>query len=364
MSLSDPKSVSLVSVCLAVLAFGALPLRAAPTGDSSPQVRAVLFFAPDAAPSRDFFAFYLPGLIERWGQRLEFAGIDISEQAGAGVYRAAAKRWDLPPVPDGAPVVLVGDRVLVGLLAIAVGLGDDFERLASDPRAASWPSIPGLDALLPEGIQAVAARVSSEGVVSAAAPPADAGLHGSHESLANALAVAVLIGMVAAIIHALTRLWRRGAESARAGAAWLLPIALLAGLGISAYTGYTALAHAPLVCGPIGSCAEVQASEYAKILGVPLGVIGVAGYLLIMVTWQLARRWSPQGGGWYWVAWAIALLGVLFSLRLTALEPFVIGATCLWCLGSAVCMTLVFWLLSGLVRAGDGSRGHADRTSA
>ena len=123
------------------------------------------------------------------------------------------------------------------------------------------------------------------------------------------------------------------------------------GLGISAYTAYTALAHVSLVCGPIGSCAEVQASEYSKLFGIPMGVLGLNGYLLILVSWLIARQLSPKGGGWNWLPWGVALFGVLFSLRLTALEPFVIGATCVWCLGSAVSITIAFWLLSGFARS-------------
>jgi uncharacterized membrane protein len=47
-------------------------------------------------------------------------------------------------------------------------------------------------------------------------------------------------------------------------------------------------------------------------------------------------------------SWSVALLGVtgsgtLFSMDLT-LEPFVIGATCLWCLSSAVIMTTLYGL--------------------
>lgn len=40
----------------------------------------------------------------------------------------------------------------------------------------------------------------------------------------------------------------------------------------------------------------------------------------------------------------MTLFGVLFSIYLTYLEPFVIGATCIWCLGSAVVMTGLFIL--------------------
>ena len=40
----------------------------------------------------------------------------------------------------------------------------------------------------------------------------------------------------------------------------------------------------------------------------------------------------------------MSYLGTLFSIYLTVLEPFVIGATCLWCLSSAVIMTVIMWL--------------------
>jgi uncharacterized membrane protein len=37
----------------------------------------------------------------------------------------------------------------------------------------------------------------------------------------------------------------------------------------------------------------------------------------------------------------LAWFGLLFSIYLTFLEPFVIGATCVWCIISAVLMTLI-----------------------
>jgi uncharacterized membrane protein len=43
----------------------------------------------------------------------------------------------------------------------------------------------------------------------------------------------------------------------------------------------------------------------------------------------------------------MSVLGVLFSVYLTFLEPFVIGATCAWCLSSAVLMTALMWLSAG-----------------
>lgn len=339
-------------LCLVILALAAVPGWAADPGQGPPAVRAVLFYDSGSPQTRDLFAFYLPALFERYGARLEVSGIDVSKEQGAQAYRAAAERWGFPPQSAGSPAALVGDQSLVGLLEIAQGLGDRFEDLAKDANAARWPSLPGLDELLPGGIQEVAARVASDAVPPAAQglAPADPGDRAMGDRIANGLAVVVLVGMVLALLHALVRLRRQDGKTGPVAAS-VLVATLLVGFGISAYTGYTALAHVSLVCGPIGSCAEVQSSEYAKLFGIPMGVLGLVGYGLILAFWLAARRLSPQGGRWNWLPWAIALFGLLFSMRLTALEPFVIGATCLWCLGSAVSITIAFWLLSGFARA-------------
>ena len=39
-----------------------------------------------------------------------------------------------------------------------------------------------------------------------------------------------------------------------------------------------------------------------------------------------------------------AWLGTLFSVYLTFLEPFVIGATCMWCITSALVMMALLWV--------------------
>ena len=207
--------------------------------------------------------------------------------------------------------------------------------------------------MLQQGIEAVAARVAKEGVV-VTEPGSGSGKGPAPaigDTIANALAVVVLATMALALLLGLART-RRGSQLPGTGRAAVLGSILLIGLGISVYMGYTSLADTGLVCGPIGSCADVQGSRYAKLFGIPMGVLGVAGYLAIFVTWLVARRRSPEGGGWHWLPWAIALAGLLFSMRLTFLEPFVIGKTCSWCLGSAISMTLTFWLLCGYAAAG------------
>jgi uncharacterized membrane protein len=344
----------ILSLCLCALALISFPGLSEDAGGSLPDVRAVLFYDPGSSQSRELFAFYLPGLYERYGDRLQISGIDLSQPAGKRAYTAAAKRLGLPPQPDEEPAVVVGNRAIVGLFSIVTTFGDDFENLAADPRAQSWPPDPALEGLLGSGIEIVKARIANERALSAGGNP-EQGPAGklpmpTRDQIANGLAVVILLGMVAALVHSLVRVRRR--HVTRPVASGGLLITLLAGLAISGYTAYTALAEVELMCGPIGGCTAIQESGYSKFLGVPMGVIGLVGYSLILVTWLIARRLSPQGGGWFWLPWAVALFGVLVSLYLTALEPFVIGAICLWCLGSAASITIALWLLSGYTRKG------------
>ncbi len=342
------------SLMLLILALASITGMAVGSERPSPDVRALLFYDPGSSQSGELFAFYLPGLYERYGARLQVSGIDVSQPTGKRAYRATAERTRLPPQPNGEPVVVVGDTAIVGLMAIATTLGDDFENLAKEPNANRWPPVPTLEELLPTGVEDIKARVVSQGVPL----NGDGGMQSSSgtlptsDQIANGLAVVVLLAMVLALIHSLVRLRRRDGETGRVATEALL-LTSLVGFGISGYTAYTALADVVPMCGPIGGCAAVQESEYAKLFGIPMGVLGLVGYAIILVTWLIARFRSPRGGGWYWIPWTVALFGVLFSLRLTALEPFVIGATCLWCLGSSVSITIVLWLLSGYTRKGE-----------
>jgi uncharacterized membrane protein len=69
------------------------------------------------------------------------------------------------------------------------------------------------------------------------------------------------------------------------------------------------------------------------------------GYVAILVAWLWGRFRSDRLADYAPLAvHGMAIFGALFSLYLTFLEPFVIKAVCLWCLTSAVVMTLVMLL--------------------
>jgi len=122
-----------------------------------------------------------------------------------------------------------------------------------------------------------------------------------------------------------------------------------AGAAISAYLTYVETSGAVAVCGPVGDCNTVQTSQYAYLFGVvPMGLVGLSGYLAILIAWAAAQRLHNRKADWASLAlFAFTAFGTVFSAILTFLEPFVIGATCLWCVTSALLMTALLWLTSG-----------------
>ena len=83
-------------------------------------------------------------------------------------------------------------------------------------------------------------------------------------------------------------------------------------------------------------------SLYAKIHGVPVSFIGLAGYLLLL---GLALAALESDGGMrrrlVTSGFVLALGGVAFSAYLTYIELYVIEAICSWCVASATIIMLL-----------------------
>lgn len=108
------------------------------------------------------------------------------------------------------------------------------------------------------------------------------------------------------------------------------------GLAVAGYLTYVHYAELePLCVGGGGGCEKVQASDYAELAGVPVALLGLAGYALI-----LASLWVPGDAGRVSGA-LLALTGFGFSLYLTWVELFEIDAICQWCVVSVVLMTVL-----------------------
>lgn len=75
------------------------------------------------------------------------------------------------------------------------------------------------------------------------------------------------------------------------------------------------------------------------LLFTPIGILGVVGYLVLLIGWISSKTIHGCLGDWgAGTAFAVAFGRTLFSIYLTFLEPYVIAATCMWCLASALCI--------------------------
>jgi uncharacterized membrane protein len=124
---------------------------------------------------------------------------------------------------------------------------------------------------------------------------------------------------------------------------WAIPITVLGGLVVSGYLTFVEAQNIGVVCGPLGGCTEVQNSKYATLFGfLSVGLFGFLGNMAVLAAWAV-WQFGPAGIKKLsaLAIWGMCIFGVLFSTYLTFLEPFVIGATCMWCLSSAVIMIIL-----------------------
>jgi len=109
------------------------------------------------------------------------------------------------------------------------------------------------------------------------------------------------------------------------------------GIGVATYIAVAESAGGSPVCVAGGKgCQTVAESAYSELLGIDVAVLGIAGYVLLLLAALL------RGDGARMAGFALALIGFGFSLYLTYLELFTIDAICQWCVASAVLMTLLF----------------------
>src|SRR5207247_1585538 len=111
---------------------------------------------------------------------------------------------------------------------------------------------------------------------------------------------------------------------------WIVICLALAGVAVAGYLTALKLGGTQaFLCRDGSGCDVVQASRYSVLAGVPTALWGAAIYLAIAVLAALprtVRRWQA--------AFMLASGAVAFSLYLTSISIFVIGATCPYCLAS------------------------------
>ena len=113
------------------------------------------------------------------------------------------------------------------------------------------------------------------------------------------------------------------------------------GIGVAGYLTYTHYEGLNVVCLSSGGCETVQKSVYSKLDGIPVAVLGLAGYIGIFISLFIRNELARAAG------FGLALVGFLFSMYLTYREAFTIHAYCQWCLSSAFIMTILV-VLTGI----------------
>ncbi|OGC45292.1 prolipoprotein diacylglyceryl transferase [candidate division WWE3 bacterium RBG_19FT_COMBO_34_6] len=118
----------------------------------------------------------------------------------------------------------------------------------------------------------------------------------------------------------------------------LLGLSIL-GIAISSYLAYAKISSNSLYCLTSEGCDIVQNSPYSTILGIPLGVWGMAYYFILFALFYQKESTSIRSIKKYALIW-----GLLYSSFLTYIEAFIIQAFCLWCLISFVNIITIYFI--------------------
>jgi uncharacterized membrane protein len=369
-----------------------VPITTPALADDGPVVQAVLFYSPSCGHCHKVIQEDLPPLYEKYnsqeewffvgeppgeetselppivgllGDTLQILYINAATPLGSELFGNALLQFEIPETRYGVPNLFIGETSLVGSVEIPElfpGLIDEALEQGGSP----WPDIPGLEeaieSLVPlQELEPTAeaqnggtptVSVNPNETVTAIDPVPTPGVDFSADNLSawekfqldpvgNSLSVIVLIGMLASLAVMAVR-WRDQKKiQKRAKLHWAVPLLALLGLVVAGYLAFIESTGGEAVCGPVGDCNTVQQSDYAFLFGVvSVGLLGMLSYIAILSAWLIDRWGSERLADLAKIAiFFIALFGTFFSIYLTFLEPFVIGATCAWCLTSAVVIT-------------------------
>jgi uncharacterized membrane protein len=358
------KRISVLLIAsLAWIAF--VQTAAAQTPPTSPLVQAVLFFRSSCSHCVQLVTEVMPPILDKYGDQLQVFYCDVSTPAGDALFTAAIDHFKIKTI--GVPTVIVGKDVLIG----SVNIQQQFPGIIDaglTHGGLSWPDIPGLSqactaagsmqlpVFAPPGSYfssvptPLVAGPTAEPQVSNASPLkriiTEMGNNFGRDPSGNSFSVIVLTSLLGSVFYGIYAFLKKPAWSFGKQPPWIVPLLALLGCAVAGYLAYVELTYANAICGPVGNCQTVQESVYSRLFGlIPLGLLGLTGFGGVLLLWFIRRFSNPK-----WIDLAslfslgITAAGLLFSIYLTFLEPFVIGATCIWCLSSAILMAVLMLL--------------------
>ncbi len=352
---------------LLIISLFILPAARVRAQTPAPVVHAVLFYSPTCLHCEYVIDHTMLPLIDKYGEQLKVIAVDVTQPQGQTLFIAALAKFGLQA--GGVPFLVIDNIYLMGDQDIP----EKFPGLVESDLAkggVDWPEIPGLSEAYGLGSKPPTASADSSSALHST-PIADAVSSSDSASAelggvptnaqastwqdrflldptGNTLSVIVLIGMLGSLMGTFIVFRKTKGVSIKDYWTWAIPVLCLIGFGVAAYLTYVETTQVSAVCGPVGDCNTVQQSQYARLFGVlPIGFLGLIGYAGITVMWLIAQRSDDRRSDVSTImAFGLTVFGTLFSIYLTFLEPFVIGATCAWCLTSAVIMTILAVLMA------------------
>ncbi len=311
----------------------------------SPIIHTVLFYSPTCSHCHKVITEDLSVLKEEYRDQLLIFGIDIQTEVGNQLFISTLDYFGIPYENAGVPLLVVGEGYLFGSLDIPEKLpGIIIDGLENG--GINWPRIPLLEEVLrSEGLFADEDIGQSQEMEIIIDPEKLSALDlFQQDPVGNSISGLVIIGMLIIFIRSVVILKGTKKEvTPWSKAAFLL--FLIIGLIVAIYMSYIEMSHTEALCGPVGDCNAVQQSPYAYLFGIiPIGAIGLLGYCSIGLIW-LAANYGLEiyQLNYYLILMILTAIGTIFSIYLTIVEIFVIGATCIWCLTSAIVITGLLW---------------------
>jgi uncharacterized membrane protein len=308
---------------LATPSIQVLPTPSLAATDVSSVVHAILFWMEGCPYCDEVLRNVLPLLQDKYETQLDIQLVEVISLDEVNRLYALGAAYGMPRDQVGVPLLIIGEQVLTGDEQIP-------------------EKLPGLieDYLIAGGV----------------APPDVSAYYDPTKAVEIVplgqpdgywLAMGALGFMLFALLYTLAALfWKKLPLPPELWTQIAMPLLALFGLAVAAYLSYVETQAVEAMCGPVGDCNAVQASTYARLFGLlPVGVLGMFGYLLILAVWAWSRLRHNRLAELVSVALlGMTLFGTLFSIYLTTLELFVINAVCLWCVTSAVIITLLMLL--------------------
>jgi uncharacterized membrane protein len=314
-----------------------------------PTVNALLFYKSDCKECTEIISALLPKWQDQHGDQLKILAVNTASSEGGTLYLDAVLKINIP-FSTRLPIVIIGNQYLGGAKEITKKLPTIIEEKLGQ-NGTKWPTLEGLPRLIANTPQSSGDTISfwvSDFRSNRLGRIKENTLNKLRsDPLGNSASLIVLILMIGSIISKPFMFRKNNQLKIITEYGWGVPVLSFVGMGTSLYLTYVKFSLSEAFCGPIGDCNAVQQSQFASLFGfLPVSLAGLMVFFLIALLWFLQKIYPKKFNIFGSFIGLIVLASVFFFIYLTFLEPFVIGATCIWCLLSALTMTALYWLTS------------------